>query len=214
MNHNVDATADRMTPANQAVARVGRNGRLPPVEHRFQPGRSGNPNGRPPAGATLREWLNVLAQACHTEDEIRQVARDKRNPWPKRAAAERILRALEVGDLADFQPFLNGEASIKDLRAAGIRTEVVKRAKITAKGDREIELHDRAGADFDRVIHETAGDPPKMLALESDGDIERSSSLKCRAWMHRRFHTSGVSARTQSLVRFTRRAPTSVEVTR
>ena len=54
-------------PADQAKASP-RSGVEPPPEHRFKPGQSGNPAGRKSAGATIREWWNVLAEQEQTEE--------------------------------------------------------------------------------------------------------------------------------------------------
>jgi hypothetical protein len=143
----------------------GRNGG---TLYPFQPGQSGNPGGRKTAGATIREWFNSLAEQQLDEDALRAVARDKRAPWPKRAAAERILRTLEAGDLADFEPYLRGEMTLEQLREAGRNTELLKRAKTGAKGQREVELHDRAGADIDRIIGHTEPTP---------GEVEKNRRL-------------------------------------
>jgi hypothetical protein len=143
----------------------------------FQPGQSGNPAGRKTAGATIREWLNVLAEAKVTERELRTIARDQTVEWSKRTAAERMLRTLEAGDLADFQPYLHGEKSLDELKAAGINTEIVKKCKVkirtlengTTETEREVELFDRAGADFDRVLDRTEGKPRQVMEIESAG---------------------------------------------
>src|SRR5688500_18467351 len=153
---------------------AGRSGVAPPREYRWKPGQSGNPKGRPSAGLTLRQWIDHLAAQDCTEAQLRKVARDTRAPWPKRAAAERILRTLEYGDLADLEPLLRGEKSLEELREAGINTEVVKKCKVksrvTAEGDeiieREIELHDRAGEDFDRICDRTSGKPTQAIEMD------------------------------------------------
>jgi hypothetical protein len=156
----------------------------PPVEYRFKPGQVGNPAGRPAAGATIREWINRLAQEELTEAGLREVARDTKHPWTKRCAAERILRTLEAGDLADFAGLFRGEISLEDLRGMGINTEVVKKFKQKTRKqmvghgedehieeviEREIELHDRAGADFDRIMDRTAGKPGQVVEITGAG---------------------------------------------
>lgn len=155
-----------------------RNGIVPPVEHRFKPGQSGHPAGRKSAGATVREQINRLAEQDLSEDELRQIARSKKLGWTLRFAAEHILRGLEHGDIADFAGLLRGENNIEDLRGMGINTEVVKKLKQKTRkvnvGDgkieevieREIELHDRSGAGFDRIVNQTAGMPKQMVEAD------------------------------------------------
>lgn len=163
------------------------NGQVPPVETRWKPGQTGNPAGRKTAGATLREHLNSLAEQGLDEPAIRAIAKDVKEPWPRRAAANRILRTMEAGDLSDFAGLLRGDNTIEDLRAMGINTEVVKKFKqktrVVPKGegsveeviDREIELHDRAGADFDRVIDRTVGKP--VQAIDVTGEVEHTHTI-------------------------------------
>ena len=155
------------------------NGVVPPPEHRWKPGVSGNPKGRPPLGMSIREHLNALGEANLTEGELRKIARDKDQPFPLRSAAERALRMIEYGDLSDFAGLLRGENNLEDLRAMGVNTEVVRKFKkktrkfSTPSGDQEeiveqeIELHDRAGADFDRVVNQTAGNPEQHISMET-----------------------------------------------
>jgi hypothetical protein len=162
------------------------SGTRPPAEHQFKPGQSGNPQGRKTAGASIREWINWLSEKKYTETKLRLVARDRDEVWTKRAAAERILRTLEAGDLADFAGLLRGENNLEDLRGMGINTEVVKKIKQKTRRvpggkdangkdvveeiiEREIELHDRAGPDFDRVVDQTAGKPQQNVDHTSGG---------------------------------------------
>jgi hypothetical protein len=84
---------------------------------------------------------------------------------------------MEAGDLADFDPFFDDGAKLKDLRAAGVNTEIVKKRKEKRREipqedgppiievDREIELHDRAGDDFDRVMDRTVGKPSQAVEV-------------------------------------------------
>lgn len=137
----------------------------PPKEDRIKPGEVKNPKGRPTAGASMREWLNIFSTTKITEQKLRRFARDRKAPVVKRAAAERMLRMIEVSDIADLQAFLSGEKTLKELRDEGHNTEVVKKAKITDKGGHELELHDRSGADFDRIFDRTEGKPKQALEL-------------------------------------------------
>lgn len=158
-----------------------RKGETPVGAKPWKKGQSGNPKGRPTAGATLREWLNIFADQNLTEKALRKIARDPVVPWPKRAAAHRVVRMLESGDLADFSGLLRGENNLEDLRGMGINTEVIKKLKqktrVVPTGDgsseeiieREIELHDRAGLDFDRVFDRTEGRPSQAVDLTSGG---------------------------------------------
>src|SRR5439155_17562829 len=122
-------------------------------------------------------WLNSFAETKLNEQELRAIARDKSVEWSKRTAAERMIRTLEAGDLADFQPYLAGEKSLEELRQAGINTELVKKAKVkvrtlddgTTETEREVELFDRAGTDFDRVCDRTEGRPRQVVEVESSG---------------------------------------------
>jgi hypothetical protein len=150
----------------------------PPKAHRFKPGQVANPKGRAAsAGTSIREWVNALAARELTELQVRRIARDKKAPLLKRAAAERMLRMVEAGDLADLEPYLDGSKTLAELRKAGINTEVVKKAKATRRTDekgvevetRELELHDRAGEEFDRICDRTDGRPTQRMEVEGAG---------------------------------------------
>lgn len=151
----------------------------PPVEYQFKPGQSGNPAGRKKAGAYIREWLNVFAEQELTEDQLRKIARSKSQPCTKRAAAERALRMMESPDLADFSEYLDGKASIDELRKAGIDTSLVKRAKVrverrkdkTKVETREIELHDRSLGEFNTVVDTTDGTPVQRQEINETREI-------------------------------------------
>jgi hypothetical protein len=149
----------------------------------IQPGEARNPNGRKSAGATIREWVNSFAEADLNIDQLRKIAKDPKEGWTRRAAAERIIRTMESGDLADFEDVIQGRTGLKDLRQSGIITEVVKKLRQKSRrvpvGDgeteeiieREIELHDRAGADFDRVVEQTDGTPVQRQAITQHSSI-------------------------------------------
>lgn len=160
-----------------------RKGEFPSRKDQFPPGVSGNPNGRKTAGASLCEWLNSFAEQELTEADLRVIARDVKAPWTKRAAAERVLRTMEAGDVADMGPLLDGSMSPEQLREAGINTAVIKKIKTKtrtlyrgneAEGvevEREVELHDRAGVDFDRIADRTAGKPINRVDVAGEVDV-------------------------------------------
>lgn len=176
-------------------AGAGRGGNVPPPEHRWQPGQSGNPKGRPTAGASLREWLNVFADAAMTERQLADVARDPDAPWAKRAAAQRALRTIQMPDLADFEPYAKGDVSLQDLRAAGIDTSMLKKAKVKNRKvfsggpddapeelvEREIELKDPAGEEFDRIADRTEGRPTQRVDLKHEPSIRTPADGEAEA---------------------------------
>lgn len=146
----------------------------------WKQGESGNKDGKHrSAGASIQENINSMAAAGLTESQLKTIARSKVRKWTERAAAERILRTLEVADLADFEDVMNGISDLTSARQSGLNTEVVKKLKTKTRtipskdGDhvteveREIELHDRAGDDFDRVMDRTMGRPTQ--AIEHSG---------------------------------------------
>ncbi len=141
----------------------------------WPPGVSGNPKGRRTAGASVREWVNSLVEGRVPAPALRKIADDEREEPARRAAAVRVLRMVEDPDLADFADAIEGGATLGELRDRGVPTRLIKRLKSktrTLKGGktlttREIELHDRSGEDFDRVIEQTDGRPRQTVAVES-----------------------------------------------
>lgn len=125
---------------------------------------------------------------------MRAIARDKSTPWPKRAAAERVVRTMEYGDLADMESILDGSVSLKQLRAYGINTEVIKKIKVkktveyddegdpvSEQTEREVELHDRAGDDFDRVMDRTEGRPRQEVTAHVDNSLRSEAEGEAAA---------------------------------
>lgn len=84
---------DDKLPADQGVG----NGK-PPKEHQWKPGQSGNPAGRKSAGASIKEWINVLSEK--TAEEVRDVLTDPLAPTAKVMAARMVLSAT-VEDVRD-----------------------------------------------------------------------------------------------------------------
>jgi len=82
--------------AESIAARPGRSGNAPPAVHRFAPGRSGNPGGRPKFAAVSRALRRVLAGPASVLDDV--------EPEPGATAADALANALVLqalrGDVA------------------------------------------------------------------------------------------------------------------
>jgi len=83
-------------------------------------------------------------------------------------------------DVTDFEPWLRGQKTFKQLRAEGVNTSLVKTARITDKGTRSIELHDRLAAvkELNRLLglvtkkHEIKGQVEDGLDFQNMSDDE------------------------------------------
>lgn len=112
------------------------------------------------------------------ESELRRIANDPVADWTRRAAAIRIIRTLEAPDLADYEPVLDGSMALPELRTTGVNTAAVKKLKTRTRTDkdggteieREIELYDRSGDDFDRVMDQTKGRPQQSIDVTTGGE--------------------------------------------
>ena len=52
----------KITPQNRRKTGAGRGGTVPPPEHRFKPGQSGNPGGRPKTKLITQAYRELLEQ--------------------------------------------------------------------------------------------------------------------------------------------------------
>ena len=67
------------------------NGVVPPPEHRWKPGQSGNPRGRKAAGLSVKEWFNVMA--TWDRDQLQKVVDDRKESIERVSAARTWLTA-------------------------------------------------------------------------------------------------------------------------
>jgi hypothetical protein len=67
----------------------------------WQPGESGNPEGRKTAGAYIREHINSLIARELTDEQLRKIAKDKKESVGKRAAAKRLLAMIKSDSVKD-----------------------------------------------------------------------------------------------------------------
>lgn len=135
-------------------------GRNPGCGKPFQPGQTGNPKGRPSAGVTILEWVNYLSSLEPSRKELLAIISDDDESAPKQIAAIRLLEASERRDMADYAPVAEGSATLDDLRKRGVDTTALRKYAVhpgefgTA---RSLELRDRAGEAFDRLLDRTLG---------------------------------------------------------
>lgn len=164
-------------------------GEFPSRKDQFPPGTTGNPKGRPTAGATMIEWANVLTDPARPalEPELRRIEADPNQPPTKRAAALWVLSLIDRPNLTDYEPLLKGAVGLDELRKSGVDTRHIKKLKQKSRREvvgtnpddspieedvieREIELHDRIGEAFDRIADRTHGRPRQQVDLTSVDD--------------------------------------------
>lgn len=149
------------------------SGVAPPVHSRFKPGQSGNPRGRPNAGASIRDFLNEMGE--WTPDQIKAVLNDPKAPATKVMAARTLFDALESPDMAVYEDLLNGSKTLEQLRAEGINTGHIQKytRRVAADGTVTvtITLKDRSDRVIDRILDRTAGKPRQALQVEAPNQI-------------------------------------------
>jgi hypothetical protein len=159
-----------------------------PTAHQFKPGQSGNPKGRVTAGATVREWWNVLAEQGLTPRQLQRIIADPDSPFPKIEAAIQILQSIELGDVTDMEDLLDGKVTLRQLRESGVNTRIIKKIKVKRRTlynedgpegeevEREVELHNRAGDALDRIMDRTDGRPKQQVDVTSGNEPLRTSA--------------------------------------
>ena len=146
--------------------RMGKKPKYPPSRTRgLRPWGPDNPPPPParPIGASIKECMNQFASK--KLDELRLIATDPNETSARAIAANRLLGAMERPDIGQFAGYLAGKEELADVKARGIDTAIIKRAKIGAKGEREIELHDRGMAEAEFVTHESDGAPKQPIDM-------------------------------------------------
>lgn len=132
---------------------------------------------RKTVGAAIKVWMNHFSTQDLSSQEVAEIYRDEKAPLTKRLAAKRLMRAMEDPDMADYEPVLEGEISLRDLRASGVDTTLVKKMKIrekTTTGEdggetrevtRELDLHDRSLDEVRTIMDYTEGRPAQQIAV-------------------------------------------------
>lgn len=148
-------------------------------------GKTSHPN----VGKNLMQRVNTLSDRGHTRPELRAMASSNRLDHRTNAAAIVLLRLSEYVDLADFDEYLEGTKTLKQLREMGINTDAVKKAKTTkrtitqANGDvittieREVQLRDTVGGWIDRALNRTEGLPTHRVEFDGSLDIRQIQVL-------------------------------------
>jgi len=81
-----EATTREVQATAVKVERAGKGGIVPPVEHRWKPGESGNVAGRQSAGAYMKEKLNEMM--VWSRDEVQRVYDAEDSTVAERTAAK------------------------------------------------------------------------------------------------------------------------------
>jgi hypothetical protein len=132
----------KRTPAHQGNG-TGNGGSVPPVQYRFKPGQSGNPAGRPSAGAAIKEWLYIMAE--WTEKELKAVIADENSTASKKTAARVWLHATTMDLNSAGSPIAGAEFDRILDRTLGKPAQAVD---ITSNGE-SIYLKDVRGVSVD-----------------------------------------------------------------
>jgi hypothetical protein len=121
-----------------------KKGVIPEGAKPFPPGVSGNPEGRPTAGATIREWWNVMQG--WTMEQLAACLSDPLTPLAKRTAAAQWLGAFEgngtavdrICDRTEGKPTqnvnVNGEVAHRVESQAKVRKVLNDPAAVDAAG--------------------------------------------------------------------------------
>jgi hypothetical protein len=141
-------------PVDQAASPL--NGIVPPPEYRWKKGQSGHPQGRPTAGASILEWLNVMAEWPLAK--IAGVTTDPDAPAAKLMAARRLLDACSEDRASSGMPI-----SGPDFDRIMDRTEGKPKQSMDVKMDASVSQKDATQAAMDKIL----SDPEAFAAAEA-----------------------------------------------
>lgn len=198
--HHSDRGHNFYTTNPQTGSTMRKGGNPDIAKYGWKKGQSGNPKGHVTAGNSIRTEINYLVQGKTTEKDLHRIVKDPDERIAKQVAALQVLRALESPDLADFQALVGKGATLDGLRRKGIDTTKIKKLKTKTKIDNdgtevveaEIELHDRAGESFDRIVNQTAGAPKQTLEVDATVASRIDEATVDQAnWLARRFAEVG-----------------------
>lgn len=172
----MDIDGTPFDPAGRPFIVPKQGGKLYPV----QKGEKRNAPGRRTFGTYVKEHINSMA--CQLDNGNLTWAdiatKAKTGEGNERIAAVQLMQMVERADMADYEPAINGEKTLKEIREDGINTALIKRVRqrrITTtdeKGNqvveitRDLELHDRAGEAFTRLLDQTDGKPGQAPTVE------------------------------------------------
>lgn len=156
-------------PAKPRKPGAGKGGNVPPVEHRFKNGPDPRRGNAPTTGAIVKNYINGFGRRHVRNKTLRSIVKDAGKPELMRLAAQTLLLARRATTLADFEPWIKGAKTLKQLASAGVDISVVKSATIGKDGQRKLELFDDAGENFDRIIEHTDGKPKQTTEVKFDG---------------------------------------------
>ncbi len=106
----------KITPQNRRKTGAGRGGTVPPPEHRFKPGQSGNPGGRPKTKLLTQAYRELLEQVDPKE----------RKTLAQKLARKAVQQALK-GNLAALKEITDRTEgkSVQPLSHSGLGSEPI-----------------------------------------------------------------------------------------
>jgi hypothetical protein len=111
---------------------AGRGNNVPPAEHRFKEGPDDRRcKGGDTARAILQNCINGLYRKNLRTISLTRIATDPEKPEWMRQAAQIILHSRRGTTLADFEDWIEGKKTLKQLAKSGVDVAMVKAATVT-----------------------------------------------------------------------------------